>query len=64
MGGAEEVGVAPWLKGVEGRPRNSGMEDRCGELAFPMASSWEQLLASTAWRRNNGDLQDRGGHYK
>lgn len=63
MGGAEVVGVAPWRKGVEGRTRNSGMVDGCEEMDFPIASSWEQLLASMAWRRNTGDLQDKTGEH-
>lgn len=57
VGGAEEAGVAPWREGVEGQIRNSGMEDRCWEVETSIASSWEQLLASMAWRRRTGDLE-------
>lgn len=64
VGGTEEVGAAPWRRGVEGRTRISGMEDRCWEVEPPIASSWEQLLASMAWRRNTGDLGDNTGEVR
>lgn len=61
VGGTEEAGAAPWRKGVEGRTRISGIEDRCWEVEPPIASSWEQLLANMAWWCNTGDLENNQG---
>lgn len=58
-GTGEEPIATPRLEAKEGWNRISGMENDCWLLAPPMASSWEQLRASTAWRRSTGDLVDR-----
>lgn len=60
--GEKESGVAPWCEGVE--RRMSGMDDRCCDVEPPIASSCEQLLASMAWRRNTGDLEDKTQEHK
>ena len=58
--GREEVAAAP----CGSRSRISGMEDCCWEAEPPIASSWEQLLASMAWRHKTGDLEDDTGEFK
>lgn len=64
VGGAEEVGTAPWCEGVAGWTWNSGTQHCCWEAEPAIASSWEQLLASMAWRRSTGDLQDVTDEHK
>lgn len=62
-GGTVDAETAPWCDGVEGWTRNSGMQDCRWVSETAIASSWEQLLASIAWRRKTGDLQDKNNSF-